>query len=278
MQMSTNVRPPAPPWKELEAHPLAGGFLSYYYSDPLSRLPVREVTRPHDNKSDPNFETGTFGLFSTCERSMRSGVVKRGTRYLFFVTRYRGERVVSGYYRLKWYADGVFSGKKSDPARAADLVKFVATPIALSDLVVRGVPSAASRFRTMKLLDDAEVDILLGIIDELPDATDEFVDEVRRLERFQRFHSGYGYVSWGIDGPFDWSFAEKYLVPDNLATTPGLEISNASPSGFWKCEVCNKYVRSNSLLKFCRFCEAVGSLRPVSEREANASREDASSG
>ena len=53
-----------------------------YLADDLSRLPVRHITRPHDNKSDPNIETGTYGLFSTCENQMRSGIVNRGAQYI----------------------------------------------------------------------------------------------------------------------------------------------------------------------------------------------------
>ena len=56
-----------------------------YLPDDLSRLPVRHITRPHDNKSDPNIETGTYGLFSTCEHQMRSGIVNRGAQYIVFM-------------------------------------------------------------------------------------------------------------------------------------------------------------------------------------------------
>ncbi len=94
------------PWRELSD---AGrGYLSVYFSEPLARWPVREITRPADNKSDPNIETGTYGLFSTCEPSMRNRIVNDGAATVFFLTTRRKHqgRVVSGYYHVGWYTEG----------------------------------------------------------------------------------------------------------------------------------------------------------------------------
>ena len=55
--------PPAAPWTTLEVDTPATGYLSVYLSEDLSRLPIRAITLRNDNKSDPNFETGTYGLF-----------------------------------------------------------------------------------------------------------------------------------------------------------------------------------------------------------------------
>src|SRR5438309_11963638 len=96
--------PPAPPWKELNNRPGAG-YLSIYYSDDLSALPVRFVTKVGDNKSDPNLETLTYGLFSTCSPSMRSGFVKRSAQYIFFATLRPVGRVLTGFYSVRWYAE-----------------------------------------------------------------------------------------------------------------------------------------------------------------------------
>ena len=80
------ARPPGPPWRPLDPAAPATGYASYYLSDELARWPVRAITRIKDNKSDPNLETGTYGLFSTCQREMRSGIVHDPPRYIFFVT------------------------------------------------------------------------------------------------------------------------------------------------------------------------------------------------
>src|SRR5687768_8784003 len=105
MTRPTVAAPPNPPWRELTPNAGSGGFVSVFYSDPLSRLPVRDVTRPGDNKSDPNLETGTFGLFSTCERSMRSGVRNRQVPWIFFVTSHgAAKRALVGLYAVGWWA------------------------------------------------------------------------------------------------------------------------------------------------------------------------------
>src|SRR6266568_2401005 len=88
--------PPNPPWAPMSQEGDGGGCLSVYYSDDMSPLAVRWITKPGDNKSDPNLETMTYGLFSTCSKAMRSGIVKRGAEYLFFATRRGGTRVLSG--------------------------------------------------------------------------------------------------------------------------------------------------------------------------------------
>src|SRR3954471_24861893 len=83
-----------------------GGYLSFYYSDDISPLPVRWVTKPGDNKADPNLETGTYGLFSTCSLSMRSGVVKRKIGIIFFCTRTKAGRELTGFYEPRWFTQG----------------------------------------------------------------------------------------------------------------------------------------------------------------------------
>src|SRR3989304_4379671 len=128
-----SVEPPNTPWQELKPRPGAGGYVSFYYSDDLSRLPVRWVTKPADNKSDPNLETLTYGLFSTCARSMRAAIVKRRCPHLFFVTARKKERVLTGYYRLRWYADGVFGGIR-DFCLAADGARFIEKAIPLPEV------------------------------------------------------------------------------------------------------------------------------------------------
>src|SRR5688572_11222634 len=92
------MTPPNAPWVQLTPSEDAGGYLSVYYNDDLSRLPIRWVTKPTDSKSDPNLETLTYGLFSTCSLGMRSGIVTRQSKFLFFTTMRRHERVLSGYY------------------------------------------------------------------------------------------------------------------------------------------------------------------------------------
>ena len=64
----------------------AGAYVSVYLSSEVGRVPVRDVLRLGDNKSDPNLETQTYGLFSTCEPTMRKSIAARGITEIFFVT------------------------------------------------------------------------------------------------------------------------------------------------------------------------------------------------
>src|SRR5260370_12125081 len=119
--------PPVGRWTKLD-DANGAGYLSVYLSEPLARYPVRHITRPADNKSDPNIETATFGLFSTCEQQMRAKIVREGRPYLFFAAKH-GEkrRALTGYYRIAWYAESPGGVANGDYALAASDSKFIDT-------------------------------------------------------------------------------------------------------------------------------------------------------
>ena len=257
------IFPPAAPWTELEADTPATGYLSVYLSDDLSKLPIRAITRPNDNKSDPNIETMTYGLFSTCERGMRAGIVKNKAQFIIFLCRRGNERVVAGYYRLAWKTEGIWHTTKLDYALAADSVHFVDPPIPVSELPEPGNSTARSRFRLSKRLNAIETQTIVAALDSRPNALEDYLSEIDRVERFQAFHSGYRYVSWQQEEPFSWELARQYLVESNaLETAP-----NQSPTGFWQCTntECGKFINNWSLLRRCPFCSAMGTLQVVAD-------------
>src|SRR5271157_4302872 len=85
------------------------GMVVFYASDPISELPIREV--PEELVSDilpePNYETGTYGLYGCGKSRIRNAFVKSKNRYLLFVTKYDGTKadykgriVITGYFRI----------------------------------------------------------------------------------------------------------------------------------------------------------------------------------
>ena len=264
LDVTDSVKPPAAPWLHHQITQPATGYLSMYLADDLSRLPVRHITRPRDNKSDPNIETGTYGLFSTCEHQMRSGIVNRGAQYIVFMCRRGGGRVVAGYYRLAWKAPGTLhTPGRSDFVLAADIVHFIDPPIPISDLPESLSSVAGTRFRLFKRIDSAQTQALILLLSEKPNALSDYLEEIDRLERFQAFHSGYRYVSWQQEEPFDWALARRYLEP-----TSNSEIApNQSATGTWRCSdlKCKQFVINQALLKRCPFCGSMGTLQPVTD-------------
>ena len=259
------VCPPAAPWTRLEADTPETGYLSVYLSEDLSGLPIRAITRPSDNKSDPNIETGTYGLFSTCERGMRAGIVNNKARFIVFLTKRGEERVVTGYYRLAWKTEGIWHATKRDYAFAADCVHFVAEPIRVSHLPEQVRAAAETKFRLSKRLNAVETQTIIATLDFQPNALEDYLSEIDRVERFQAFHSGYRYVSWQQKEPFGWELARQYLLESNtLGTGP-----NQSPTGFWQCTntECGKFINNRSLLRRCPFCGAMGTLQTVADTD-----------
>ena len=255
------MRPPNAPWSPLRVNQPATGYLSVYLADDLSRLPVRHITRPHDNKSDPNIETGTYGLFSTCERQMRAGIVKRGAQYIIFMCRLGDRRVVSGYYRLAWKTEGPLHAQGADFVLAADVIHFVDPPIPIRDLPEPAASAAGTGFRLSKRVDSTQTEALIAELEERPNALADYLSEIDRLERFQAYHSGYRYVSWLQQDSFSWGMAHQYLQPST-----SIEFAaNESPTGFWRCASadCGQFVKNQALLKRCPYCGAMGTLQPV---------------
>lgn len=243
------------PWRRLKPNPNAGGYLSYYYSDDLSPLPVRAVTRIRDNKTDPNLETGTYGLFSTCSKSMRKSVVANGSEYIIFMTS-RITRVICGYYRIGWTAPTLFSD--GDFCLAAAQLHFIAEPLSFESL---RKPLGLRKARCCLRLSPTQVNGLVDRLNEQPDATARYVREIRRLEQFNFSRTGKRYVNFGWITSPDWDRGTAIL---ERARRQGGSVvtSNRSSTGEWRCLECGFEFESGSLLKCCPSCDHIGSVQP----------------
>ena len=259
-----DVQPPNQPWCDFRPLDSAGGYLSFYLHDELSPLAVRGVTLPGNNKSDPNLETGTYGLFSICCQGMRTSLVTRRCRWLFFMTRQDNQRVLAGYYKVRWYAPGPLTqpGRPRDYAIAADEVHFVHPAIPVRDLPARARSEAEKRFRTFKYVDVEVARELVLVLGTRRDATADYVNEIERLERFNAYRTGYRYVAWKMQRSFGWDMAAKYLIP----ATPPVETSTLVPHavtlvGTWQCARCSYRFTNKALLKRCPDCGECGTLK-----------------
>lgn len=262
-----SVEPPNTPWEELNSPEDAGGYLSIYYSDDMSRLPVRAVTKPGDNKSDPNLETLTYGLFSTCSPAMRSGVVNRRSAYLFFTTARKDGRVLTGYYHLRWFTGGVFENAR-DYCLAADTARFIEKPIPLTKVDRLCGTNVSKWFRGMRLLSFEACRKMAALIDAQPDATADYLEEIDRLERFNLKHSGYRYIAWKQKDKFSWERAKQYLIKKKPTTKSKSKVINSTPTDSWKCSDCDHNVMNKALLKRCPNCGGLGTLSPLSTTAA----------
>jgi len=177
-----DVRPPNPPWIDQETGDGSKAALSFYYSDPLSDVPVREVSHKNDPKSDPNVETQTFGLFSTCDKRMRATIVRDGIELHFFCTNRGGVRVLTGYYRYGYYYK--VPATEDDYMMAAEEARFVAPGFPLLELTpyLRGV-RLDKRFRTFRYIDGKTAHRLLLLLEDSPNSISQYISEIQRLEK-----------------------------------------------------------------------------------------------
>lgn len=195
--------PPASPWRKLPVLESSGGYLAYVYSDDIAAVPIRAVTKIGDNKVDPNLETMTYGLFSYCGKQARCGIVKNSYRYLFFITKWHGSRVLIGMYIIGWYAS--HSLTTADYALASNSAWFLESPLPLSSLTSICGQRIVSRFRTCLRLDDyCQCNKLVELITSKPNGVQRYISEIHRLERYNLFYSGYRYPSGSISESYSW--------------------------------------------------------------------------
>jgi hypothetical protein len=259
-------RPPHLPWHAFSPTEPAIGYVSYYLCDELARWPVRAVTRIKDNKSDPNLETGTYGLFSTCEEKMRSGIVASAPRYMFFVTRPRkAGRQLTGMYELGWWAPGSLHQRTRDFALAATTVHFI-DPVPLESLPGNLAPTLSGRWRLNKRLDAEQTAALARYVTSQPNRTSSYLEELDRVERINQFHSGFRYPTWRREDSWSWADAARYLKA--APADPGApKIRNSSPTGWWRCTQCGEAMENARLLKACPVCHELDTLRPLTANE-----------
>jgi len=216
MKLSKNNKiaiPPNPPWITLDVQEISGGYLSYFYNDDLSLVPVRAITKIRDNKVDPNMETQTYGLFSPCNKNMRKSIVRRGCSRIFFVTNRKTVRVLVGIYFLKWYAE--IPQEIDDFCLAANHIWFVENPIPLSQIdKVCGI-NISRKFRTHLRVDIEECKKIEDILLRKPNATKMYLSEIDRLERFNLKHSGYRYASGRIREKYSWDCTKLKCILRN---------------------------------------------------------------
>jgi hypothetical protein len=265
-------RPPGFPWQELRPNANAESYLCFYYVSPFSAYPVRDVNRivssgnggfVADCKVDPNWETGTFGLFSTCQASIRCGVVNRRSPYLFFFGDHAsdGERGVTGYYRLRWYAHGgMYDG---DYCLAAEKTHFVKRAISFADVNQRLGTSLSGRVPRLSIkLSPTQSKNLIEMLEAQPDATDSYVSEVSRLEEINaRNANGLRYVNFARRDSYSWTSIENISgvgMPSDQKRQ-----KNSGSTNAWRCDSCKMISLSRSLLKLCPNCQGLGTLRPI---------------
>ena len=200
-------------WKQIEKSKEISAHIAYYYSDQESELPVRDVRKKRDNKADPNIETKTYGLFSTCMPPARRNMVDYKNWYIFFFTNRKSQRMFTGYYELdKSLVTGITprnklgSYKFSDHALLAKRTHFVKNGIPLLGKLWSKIPYDAVKNdgvlgygpRDFKSMHSKFAIDLKEKLDEQEDITDEYVKEIHRLENdnLEKSNNKFKYPSW----------------------------------------------------------------------------------
>jgi len=191
------------PWQDFRAGNT--GMIVTYNLDPVSEIPIREVPEeyPSDVLPEPNYETGTYGLYACPKNKYRNAFYKSKMRYMFFAAKYEGRNeelldkyIVTGYYRIVKTADvaKIHARYLTEPpcmgydmciALRADEVHFVSLADAFvltkESLEKWGHKSVITR-QTRILMSDEQAKELLEYLRSKPNALAAYIEETKRLQ------------------------------------------------------------------------------------------------
>jgi hypothetical protein len=181
------------------------GMVVFYASDQVSELPIREVPEelPSDIMPEPNYESGTYGLYGCGKSRIRNAFAKSKLRYLLFVTKYEGARadykgrvLITGYFRIaktaevkklhiRYGSDYSCIDEDSCTALRADECRFVSADdaFAVTDEVMKTWNYKARLTKqTRIILDEPNTGVIIAHLKEKPDITAQYVAETKRLQ------------------------------------------------------------------------------------------------
>ena len=164
------------------------GKLVYFLCTKSSVLPIRDVLNDQGQglKLEPNYETGTYNFCRFCNQPSVVAAIRHGYRYLLFVTRYWGldhrfcgQYYVVGYYDLEgWIELGTRKAVK------AKRLKFVRIEDAfhVTREICRRWETTYGNLRWLTQVPRGEtLKEVLGHLQRAPDATSEYIMEVKKL-------------------------------------------------------------------------------------------------
>jgi len=173
-------------WTPLPASDV--GKLVYLLCTESSVLPIRDVLNDQGQglKLEPNYETGTYNFCRFCNHRSVVAAIRHGYRYLLFFTRYwgldhrfRGQYYVVGYYDLEsWMELGTRKAVK------AKRLKFVRIEDAfhVTPEICRKWGTTYGNLRWLtQVLRGENLEEVLGHLQRAPDATSEYITEVKKL-------------------------------------------------------------------------------------------------
>jgi len=181
------------------------GMVVFYAGDPIAELPIREVPEelPSEILPEPNYESGTYGLYGCGKSRIRNAFVKSKIRYLFFVTKYEGTKadytgrlVITGYFRIwktaevkklhiRYGSDYSCIDEEYCYALRADESRFVAVEdaFAVTDEVMKAWNYKARLTKqTRIMLNEQNTAAIIDHLKSKPDVTAQYVSETKRLQ------------------------------------------------------------------------------------------------
>jgi len=165
------------------------GIYQYYFSDPLSKLPIRDVNNrcKQGIKTEPHLEIGAENYIKKCTQGKISNAVKTGVEYLFLVTKCRNKQLkdfydkqfIVGYIKIQKIIDRVSKdGEKFIAISGESKIVDYKDAISIPEIIHRNM----NRGDLSKKIEKEQVDTFLSQLKNKNDITQSWVDEVDKID------------------------------------------------------------------------------------------------
>lgn len=157
-------------------------------------------------------------------------------------------------------------------------MKWIYPPISFETIADEtGFDGILTGFRK-KLVTPETTDALLSLFEDREDYSQQYLDEIQRLELINKRYHEFRYPTWERKAGFDWESVQSYVgtmqteeddetkeILETKMEEMDIDFSLIASEGVsdWFCLICNHDFENKAPLKLCPNCDNNGGIIPA---------------